>query len=328
LSRPDNKGNALHRVERDLRNDVRASGVLRPTPVLYGCTFAAHALLLFAALAAAGWSDHPLWRGACAIAFAFAMVQIGFVGHDADHGQVAASAAGKTAWGLLCWNLLLGISLEWWRDKHRTHHRETHVVGRDPDLYAVFGDGGTHWPSRHRRLFLWVAVVSARIYFQAASVVSLLRRGLSMRRAMELALIAAHHALLWIAAGAVLGEGAAAFIAVGYLATGLYMGSVFATNHLGCPHASAAGRGRLWQAASTRNIRTGRFGDYLCGGLNYQIEHHLFPHASRFRLHELQPVVRAFCRNNGIPYHETGFLEALREIHQAFAPVPSVRQAR
>lgn len=308
----------MDRLELELRNGVRASGVIRPTPIRYACAFAIHVLLLLAALAAAGWSDHALWRAACAIAFALAMVQIGFVGHDADHGQVSSSAALKTACGLVCWNLLLGISHAWWRDKHRRHHRETHVVGRDPDLYAVFGDGS----SCNRRLLMWVALALARAYFQVASVVFLVTRTPSLWRGMELALIVVHHALLWIAAWAVLGEAAAPFIVTGYLVVGFYIGSVFGTNHLGCPHPQAAGEGRLWQVVATRNIRTGRFGDYLWGGLNYQIEHHLFPSASRFRLRELGPIVRAFCRDHGIAYRETGFLEAVREIHEAFGPRP------
>ena len=308
----------MDRLEIELRNGVRASGVIRRTPIRYACTFAAHVVLLFAAVALAGWIDHALWRFACAVAFALAMVQIGYVGHDAEHGQVGSSFALKTACGLACWNLLLGISHEWWRDKHRRHHRETHVEGRDPDLYAIFGDNSPH----NRRLLMWVAMALVRAYFQVASVVFLLKGGLSLRGGVELALISVHHALLWWGTWAVLGEGAPLFIAMGYVVVGLYIASVFGTNHLGLPHPPAASAGRLWQAVHTRNIRTGRFGDYLWGGLNYQIEHHLFPGASRFRLRELAPIVRAFCRDHGIAYRETGFIEAVREIHVAFGPRP------
>ena len=311
-------------MERQLRDRIRAAGLTRPAPVAFGFSLAAHVALLAAALAFAGWLDHPLWRIACALAMAFAMVQVGFAGHDLDHGTRGRVAG---AWlGLACWNLLLGTSLGWWRDKHRRHHRDTHVVGRDPDLYALFAyegcAGGRRplhaWFVRHQAVLFWITLAGARAYYQVASVAWLARRAGRMRGA-EAALIALHHALLWGAAVAVLGSGAPLFILVGYAATGLYMGLAFGPNHLGCPHAEAPGAGRLWQVAATRNIRAGRLGDYLFGGLNLQIEHHLLPHVSRFRLRRLQPIVREFCREQGVAYRETGYLEALAEIRRSLA---------
>ena len=63
----------------------------------------------------------------------------------------------------------------------------------------------------------------------------------------------------------------------------------------------------------------------MYGGLNYQVEHHLFPNMARNRLCEAQKIVRPFCLARSLPYHETGVLGGQREIlsffHQMSAPL-------
>jgi fatty acid desaturase len=67
------------------------------------------------------------------------------------------------------------------------------------------------------------------------------------------------------------------------------------------------------QVLTSRNVRAGRLTDFWYGGLNYQIEHHLFPTMPRNRLAEAREIVRQFCAEEGIAYHETSILEAYRE---------------
>jgi fatty acid desaturase len=68
-----------------------------------------------------------------------------------------------------------------------------------------------------------------------------------------------------------------------------------------------------------------RFVDLLLGGLNYQIEHHLFPNMARPNLRHAQPLVRAFCRQHGLPYTEAGlfgsYAQAVRHPHGVGAPL-------
>jgi fatty acid desaturase len=79
------------------------------------------------------------------------------------------------------------------------------------------------------------------------------------------------------------------------------------------------------QILTSRNVRGGLVADFMYGGLNYQIEHHLFPTVPRNRLHLVRPMVRTFCGDLGIPYHETTALRSYREIfghlHRIGAPI-------
>jgi fatty acid desaturase len=60
----------------------------------------------------------------------------------------------------------------------------------------------------------------------------------------------------------------------------------------------------------SRNVRGGRLTDWFMGGLNYQVEHHLFPSMARPHLRRVQPIVREFCATRGIPYTETSLLQS------------------
>nr|WP_306470112.1 fatty acid desaturase [Actinomadura litoris] len=79
------------------------------------------------------------------------------------------------------------------------------------------------------------------------------------------------------------------------------------------------------QVLTARYIRGGRIADFALGGLNYQIEHHLFPSMPRPNLRRAQTLVRAFCRRHGVAYCETGLLhscaQVLRHLHAVGGPL-------
>jgi fatty acid desaturase len=114
---------------------------------------------------------------------------------------------------------------------------------------------------------------------------------------------------------------------------GVYLGSIFAPNHKGM----AMPDGRLdflrKQVITSRNVRGGSLTDGLLhvamGGLNHQIEHHLFPSMPTPHLRRARPIVRSFCTEIGVPYHETGlaqsWAEALGQLRRASAPLRAER---
>lgn len=64
------------------------------------------------------------------------------------------------------------------------------------------------------------------------------------------------------------------------------------------------------QVATSLDIKTSWYDEWFHGGLQYQVEHHLFPRVPRCHLKRLQPVVQDFCRRHGIVYNIMGFVEA------------------
>jgi fatty acid desaturase len=114
---------------------------------------------------------------------------------------------------------------------------------------------------------------------------------------------------------------AAAFIAVHQGLLGVYLGCSFAPSHKGMPLLQPGEELDFLQrqVLTSRNILGGRWLDLAMGGLNYQIEHHLFPSMPSPSLRRAQPLVRAFCANHGLPYHQStltrSYLQVLRYLH-------------
>src|ERR1700761_3449899 len=103
---------------------------------------------------------------------------------------------------------------------------------------------------------------------------------------------------------------------------GFYLGCSFAPNHKGMPVLAAGDKVDFLrrQVLTSRNVQGGRFTDFALGGLNYQIEHHLFPSMPRPSLRRAQPLVEAFCAERGLPYCQATLLgsyaQALRHLNE------------
>jgi fatty acid desaturase len=112
----------------------------------------------------------------------------------------------------------------------------------------------------------------------------------------------------------------------------LYLGCAFAPNHKGMPILAQDDDTDFLrrQVLTSRNVRGGRLVDVLLGGLNYQIEHHLFPSMPRASLRHARPIVRAHCLQHGLPYVETSlfdsYRQALHHLHTAGRSGQPVRE--
>jgi len=161
---------------------------------------------------------------------------------------------------------------------------------------------------RYQAYLFFPMLTLEAVNLHVASVRALAGRT-SRHRPAEAALLAAHVAGYLALVLAVLGPGlkAVAFVLVQQGLFGLYLGCSFAPNHKGMPVLTASDRSDFLrrQVLTSRNIRGGWLTDMALGGLNYQIEHHLFPSAPRPSLRRCQPLIREFCEQRGLPYCQT-----------------------
>jgi len=75
------------------------------------------------------------------------------------------------------------------------------------------------------------------------------------------------------------------------------------------------------QLETTKNINPGLITDWICGGLNYQIEHHLMPTMPRHYLSKVKPIVMKFCEDNKLPYYSKDFLGCFMDIEEVLLKV-------
>ena len=122
---------------------------------------------------------------------------------------------------------------------------------------------------------------------------------------------------------------AVVFIVVQQGLFGLYMGSSFAPNHKGMPILGSGDQSDFLrrQVLTSRNVSGGWLVDNALGGLNYQVEHHLFPSMPGPSLRHAQALVREFCRQHGLPYCQASlvgsYAQALRHLNTVGRPPSS-----
>jgi fatty acid desaturase len=103
----------------------------------------------------------------------------------------------------------------------------------------------------------------------------------------------------------------------------------FAPNHKGMPHPTGDEDYLRKQVLTSRNVTGGWLTDVALGGLNYQIEHHLFPAMPTPNLKKAQPIVEAYCQEIGVSYQKTSLIESYRQaLHHLHAVGASLREPR
>ncbi|MFD4432335.1 fatty acid desaturase family protein [Nocardia sp. NPDC058497] len=291
---------------------------------------------------AAGWAAFVLvgdswWTLLVAGFMAVTFAQIALVMHDVAHRQVFRLRQPTELAGRLVGNAGIGLGYGWWQDKHTRHHANPNHEELDPDVapdilvwsqqQARASRGLPRLIGRAQAFLFFPLLLLEGLNLHVAGVRALGNRSVK-HRGWEGALLLGHFALYLAALFAVLpADKALAFFAVHQGLFGLYMGCIFAPNHKGMPTLTGNDRPDYLrrQVLTSRNVRGGALVDLALGGLNYQIEHHLFPSMPTPNLRHAQPIVRDYCLEIGVLYHETGLIssyrEALRHLHHVGAPL-------
>jgi fatty acid desaturase len=302
-----------------LSRQVKQAGLLKRRPGRY-----AWKITVTAALLAGGWAVFVLvgdswWQLAVAVFLAVMFTQAGFLGHDAGHRQISRSRRASYLLGILLGNLGIGLSYGWWTDKHNRHHAHPNTEGADPDIamkvlaftasQARASRGLPRLAFRYQAYLFFPLLLGEAFSVHAASIRALASRD-SRGRPVEAALLAIHIAGYLTAVFLILSPAkAVVFILVQQGLFGLYLGASFAPNHKGMLILGPADRSDFLrrQVLTSRNVRGGWFTDLVLGGLNYQIEHHLFPSMPRPNLRRSQALIKEFCQQRGVPYCEASF---------------------
>lgn len=308
-----------------LARTVRDAGLLHRAHHYYAWTLAALSVALGGIITGFVLLGDSWLQLLMAGALGLVLTQFAFVAHEASHRQVFESGPRNDRMGRLLANAVVGISYSWWMNKHTRHHANPNKVGKDPDIEndtIAFTEDGAR---QHRGLKRWINRYQGWLFFPLLTLEGLNLHIISIRslfqgppetlrsRIRELVTItvrlSAYVAILFWA----LPPGMAfAFLGVQLAVFGVYMGASFAPNHKGMAIIPADSRMDFLskQVLTSRNIRGGRFMNILMGGLNFQIEHHLFPSMPRPHLIRTAEIVREHCATLGIPYTETSLAQS------------------
>jgi len=279
--------------------------------------------------------------------------QCGWLCHEVCHHQVFQNRTLGRFVGYFWGNVAQGFSVAWWMNKHNTHHAvpNVHASGAnaqngDPDIdtmpilawsKSMLKHATTpvsKWMVKHQSFTYFPLLSIARFSWLQQSVAYVCAPSDANGRVikgtdgdvkpvpnepLERALLGVHYAwYLAVAFAAPSLWDALLFVAISNVACGLSLALVFGLGHNGMAVYDAAHRPDYWklQVTTTRNVKQDALGfvHWFCGGLDYQVEHHLFPTVPRHNLKAVNVLVQKFCKEYGVTYHETDMWEGTKEV--------------
>lgn len=317
------------RLYRTLRAELSDAGCFRPAwaqSAVYGAfILAGYAAAYATLLAAPGLTVRVL----ALATLAFLSVHAGILAHEVGHGAITRNRYAIASIGQVFNTLLTALCHSYFHHIHRRHHPHCNDRGRDPDMQSAFF---SMYPqsarektslgkliSRHQAVLIWILVWLQPFTLKFDSIRFLWQNPRTTR--VDQIVLVLHFALWFLPPILVLGLPAALLnYGLTSLLAGPYLGLIFLVNHIGTrviePDESLSFL--MQEVSTTRNLGTSRLHDFLFGGANNHIEHHLFPSMPTARLREARPITRAFCQRHGIAYREMSWPTAAREVTRHF----------
>lgn len=315
----------------ELLNKVKMEGLLAKNPAFYIKRF-----IVFAAISGALWASVVAvnlfglsWALALpmVILLGICAAQFGFISHETSHRQVFLSNKRNDFYGKITANLFAGLSYGFWMKKHTQHHKTPNQIHKDPDIHIRVlafrtedmeaKKGPEKLITKNQGWLFPILLTLTGFDLLLDSFAAIFKKDkdgkplkgrfgeFAMMMVRQLAPIAA----LMLLFGPIFGG----ILWLAFMMTfGLFMGGAFAPNHKGMPLIPENSSINFFerQVLTSRNIRPSWLKDNLMGGLNYQIEHHLFPSMPRPNLARAREIVIDFCKENKVPYTETGLFES------------------
>jgi len=307
----------------ELARRIKEAGLMRRRYGYYWTKLIGVPVVFAVAIALFIWVGNTWWQMFTAVGFAVLFTQTAFLGHDAAHRQIFRSGKWND-WISLILGGFVGMSYGWWQHKHTRHHANPNQVGVDPDIdlpvVAFTPEQATRdrpaffkWVIGHQGYFFFPILLLEGLSLHASSVHRVFMREHLPHRSAEIAFLAVRIigflALVFLVLSP---DKAAVFLAIQLGLFGVYMGMSFAPNHKGMPLVPKGLKLDFLrrQVLMSRNVRGSHVIDVVMGGLNYQIEHHLFPSMPRPHLRRAAPIIEGYCRDLDVPYTQTTLLHS------------------
>ncbi|KAK5830075.1 acyl-lipid (9-3)-desaturase-like [Gossypium arboreum] len=265
----------------------------------------------------------------------FSWIQSGWIGHDSGHYQVMSSRKFNRVAQILTGNCLAGISIGWWKWNHNAHHIACNSLEFDPDLqhmpiFAVssklfnsltsyFYERKMNFDSIARFLVsyqhwtFYPVMCFARINLFAQSFLFLFSKRKVPNRGQEILGILVYWTWFPLLVSCLPNWGERLmFVVASFAVTGIQHVQ-FCLNHFSSSVYVGPPSGNNWfekQTDGTLDIVCSSWMDWFHGGLQFQIEHHLFPRLPRCHLRKVSPFVQELCKKHNLQYDTASFWKA------------------
>jgi fatty acid desaturase len=251
---------------------------------------------------------------------------IAMFGHEGSHKSFSASPTRNALLTYITFPLFSGLASLYWHNKHdRLHHGHPNVESVDPDIkpFPFASSKGDHegsgpkarWFQRYFQKWLfWPMSTLMALGMRRSSLIYLWNYEDKSERRWKLdALCVAGHYIGWMVIpsiiwGPLVGIGLYSLIWAG---VGICLALVFAPAHMGLPIVTEQNHDWVHQLETTRNLELPRPISFLFIGLDYQVEHHLFPKIPHANLPRAARITSEWCKRHGVFYKSEPYLLAL-----------------
>ena len=259
---------------------------------------------------------------------AVACTSTAMLGHEGSHRSFSSSPGRNATLAYFAFPLFSGLSTLYWRDKHdRLHHGHPNVEGVDPDIkpFPFVSSRGDHercgpklrWFQRNlQRWAFWPMATLMAAGMRRSSLLFVFRyagRGRERAWWIEVACLTVHYTAWLVLPIVIWGPLAAVLYAALWGGVGVCLALVFAPAHMGMPLTNGQQHDWIHQLETTRNLELSPLASYFFIGLDYQVEHHLFPKIPHANLPRAAAITAAWCWRSGLPYHSTEYMYALKD---------------
>jgi len=305
----------------ELKAQVREAGLLARVPIRGSIEMSAIIIsMLVLLLTAPSWNIVLL-----GLFLTLLYTRAVFVSHDLLHTQYFKNKSLSKKLSYPFSAFILSNSSSWWDFKHNiNHHTYCNIVEKDEDIRALDGAftsqqrGNSPFIKKYKYLIFWGSMFFMFPAFIAQSYNFVLKRKLWG----ELALMLLHWPLVWGTLIYQIGMFDTLMVAlILNFVVSPWLAFGFITNHLGCETFNEEEAKEFsWmelQMRGSRSLKGGFLVHWFYGGLNTQIEHHLFPKAPRFHLLKVQKMTKKFAQKHNILYFESSPVQAYVQINTA-----------
>lgn len=339
---------------RKLRKELILEGMFNSDPMYYTykvlSTFAIFLTSVYFA-----WQQY-IWVGGLLLGLFWQ--QSGWLAHDFLHHQVFKNRTHNELFALIIADIWQGFSCGWWKAKHNTHHAVPNLhasapnaADGDPDIdtmpllawskkmaevannssvgrVMISWQAWTYFPILLGARLTWAhqswnfCFGGATLYGHDSAKNIHIDKKVTKFIGLERVCLVIHYTILLYVCSKISFFQGLTYFMLGQCSCGMFLAIVFGLGHNGMAVYPANERPDFWklQVSTTRNVTSNFFVDWFCGGLQYQVDHHLFPSLPRHNLAKVHKRVAKFCKDEGVTYHEagiwTGTMEVLGHLHK------------
>ncbi|WP_205633863.1 fatty acid desaturase family protein [Labilithrix luteola] len=323
-----------------LRKVLREQGYFDKPTGRHVASWGAHVVVALVALLVVCIARAWAVRAGALVVTTFSFLCLATIGHTASHGGLSKRSVVNDVVLYFTYPFLLGLSARYWMKSHVIiHHPAPNRVGvdRDCDLRPIFALNEEHAHAsssigrayrRVQGLLLPILLpfngFGIQVQAWRALLGELFADGLKPRAVLDLACLFAHVVVFVVMPCLWLGPEKALLIHAARISIiGMALFAVLAPGHYpaqaACVGPAIDGEDFAFrQAIATVNFRTGFIGRMMCNGLEFQLEHHLFPTISHLHLPAVSVHVREFCERVGLPHRTLSWPRAIWESYRVF----------